>query len=77
MLSISSVLIGLVVGYIVAIPMGKIDFSSLSQAPLLSVPVPFKLGFAFHIDAIIAMIFVYGFNCRNYRRYNSNNKLWA
>ena len=59
MLSISSVLIGLVVGYIVAIPMGKIDFSSLSQAPLLSVPVPFKLGFAFHIDAIIAMIFVY------------------
>ena len=47
------------VGYIVAIAMGKIDFSSLSQAPLLSVPVPFKLGFAFHIDAIIAMIFVY------------------
>ena len=48
-----------VVTGIVAIPMGKIDFSSLSQAPLLSVPVPFKLGFAFHIDAIIAMIFVY------------------
>jgi NCS2 family nucleobase:cation symporter-2 len=55
----SAILIGLVVGYIVAIPMGKIDFSSLSQAPLLSVPVPFKLGFTFHIDAIIAMIFVY------------------
>ena len=59
MLSMSAILIGLVVGYIVAIPMGKIDFSSLSQAPLLSVPVPFKLGFTFHIDAIIAMIFVY------------------
>lgn len=59
MLSISSVLIGLIVGYIVAIPMGKIDFSSLSQAALLSVPVPFQLGFEFHIDAIIAMIFVY------------------
>ena len=59
MLSISSVLIGLVVGYIVAIPMGKVDFSSLSQAPLLSLPVPFKIGFEFHIDAIIAMIFVY------------------
>lgn len=59
MLSISSVLIGLIVGYIVAIPMGKIDFSSLSQAALLSVPVPFQLGFEFHMDAIIAMIFVY------------------
>lgn len=59
MLSISSVLIGLIVGYVVAIPMGKIDFSSLSQAALLSLPVPFQLGFEFHIDAIIAMIFVY------------------
>lgn len=59
MLSISSILIGLVVGYIVAIPMGKIDFSSLAQAPLLSMPVPFKLGISFHLDAIIAMIFVY------------------
>ena len=59
MLSISSVLIGLIVGYIVAIPMGKIDFSSLSQAALLSLPVPFQLGFEFPIDAIIAMIFVY------------------
>ena len=59
MFSISAVLIGLIVGYIVAIPMGKIDFSSLSQASLLSLPVPFKLGFTFHIDAIITMIFVY------------------
>ncbi|WP_018590508.1 uracil-xanthine permease family protein [Terrisporobacter glycolicus] len=59
MLSISSVLIGLIVGYLVAIPMGKIDFSSLSQAAFVSVPVPFQLGFSFHMDAIIAMIFVY------------------
>lgn len=59
MLSISSVLIGLFVGYIVAIPMGKIDFSSLSQASLLSIPMPFKLGLEFHLDAIVAMTFVY------------------
>ncbi|MCC3865271.1 purine permease [Terrisporobacter petrolearius] len=59
MLSISSVLIGLIVGYLVAIPMGKIDFSSLSQAAFVSIPVPFQLGFSFHMDAIIAMIFVY------------------
>lgn len=59
MLSMSSVLIGLVVGYVVAIPMGKIDFSSLSQAKFLSIPQPLKMGLSFHIDAIIAMIFVY------------------
>jgi len=59
MLSMSSVLIGLIVGYLVAIPMGKIDFSSLSQAAFVSIPVPFQLGFSFHMDAIIAMIFVY------------------
>ncbi|WP_434796451.1 uracil-xanthine permease family protein [Terrisporobacter vanillatitrophus] len=59
MLSISSVLIGLIVGYLVAIPMGKIDFSSLSQAAFISIPVPFQLGFSFHMDAIVAMIFVY------------------
>lgn len=59
MLSISSVLIGLVVGYIVAIPMNKIDFSSLSQVSFLSIPMPFKLGFEFHLDAIVAMTFVY------------------
>ena len=59
MLSISSVLIGLVVGYIVAIPMNKIDFSSFSQASFLSIPMPFKLGFEFHLDAIVAMTFVY------------------
>ncbi|MCC3866848.1 uracil-xanthine permease family protein [Terrisporobacter mayombei] len=59
MLSISSVLIGLIVGYLVAIPMGKIDFSSLSQAAFISIPMPFQLGFSFHMDAIIAMIFVY------------------
>ena len=59
MFSISSVLIGLIVGYIVAIPMGKVDFSSLSDAAFLSIPVPFKIGFEFHVDAIISMIFVY------------------
>lgn len=59
MLSISSVLVGLIVGYLVAIPMGKIDFSSLSQAAFISIPVPFQLGFSFHMDAIVAMIFVY------------------
>ncbi len=52
---LASILIGLVVGYIVAIPMGKIDFSSLSTMSLVSIPTPFKFGFEFHLDAIIAV----------------------
>lgn len=59
MMSISAVLIGLIVGYIVAIPMGKIDFSSLSSAGLISIPMPFQLGIKFHADAILAMTCVY------------------
>ncbi len=59
MTSISAVLIGLVVGYCVAIPMGKIDFSALNQASLIAIPMPFELGFTFHADAIVAMICVY------------------
>ncbi|MDU5020301.1 MAG: solute carrier family 23 protein, partial [Clostridiales bacterium] len=54
--SIASILIGLIVGYIVAIPMGKIDFSQLSQMSLVSVPMPLQFGFKFHIDAIFAFV---------------------
>lgn len=54
--SIASILIGLIVGYIVAIPMGKIDFSQISSMALISIPMPFQFGFEFHIDAIFAFV---------------------
>lgn len=54
--SIASILIGLLVGYIVAIPMGKIDFSQISQMSLVSIPTPLQFGFQFHIDAIFAFV---------------------
>lgn len=57
--SIASILIGLVVGYIVAIPMGKVDFSQISQMSILALPTPFKFGFEFHIDAIFAFMCIY------------------
>ena len=57
--SLASILIGLIVGYVVAIPMGKVDFSQLSTISMLSIPTPFKFGLEFHIDAIIAMICMY------------------
>ena len=48
-----SVLFGLVVGYLVAIPMGLVDFSSLAGTSVIALPhlMPFKL--VFHLNAII------------------------
>lgn len=57
--SMSAVLIGLVVGYIVAIPMGKINFSGVAQAGWFEFPMPFKYGMEFHVDAIAAMLLMY------------------
>jgi len=49
--------IGLIVGYIVAIFMGKIDFSQLAGVSLFSLPIPFKFGF-FRVD--MAQMFTVG-----------------
>lgn len=57
--SISSILIGLVVGYFVAIGMGKIDFTAVSQASWVAIPVPLSLGIEFHLDAILSMILIF------------------
>lgn len=57
--SMSAILIGLVVGYIVAIPMGKLNFDVVRNAGWFSVPVPFKFGLSFHWEAIFAMTIMY------------------
>ncbi|MGL4910830.1 MAG: uracil-xanthine permease family protein [Romboutsia sp.] len=54
--SIASILIGLIVGYIVAIPMGKIDFAQISQMANIAIPTPFQFRLEFHLDAIIALM---------------------
>lgn len=50
-----SVLFGLVVGYLVAIPMGLVDFSSLAGTSVIALPhlMPFKMEF--HLNAIISV----------------------
>ena len=54
-----SVLIGLAVGLIVAIPMGIVNFSGVSSAAWLGIDTPFFFGYPkFDIGAIIAMIIV-------------------
>lgn len=54
-----SVLFGLIVGYIVAVFMGVIDFSTLTSAGLIAFPqiMPFKPEF--HIGAIISVVVIF------------------
>ena len=55
MTSMSSVLIALIIGYIAAIPMGKVDFSAVSSAQWFEFPMPLRFGMEFHIDAMISI----------------------
>ena len=54
-----SVLFGLVVGYLVAIPMGLVDFSSLAGTSVIALPhlMPFKMEF--HLNAIISVTLIF------------------
>lgn len=54
-----SVLFGLVIGYLVAIPMGLVDFSSLAGTSVIALPhlMPFKMEF--HLNAIISVALIF------------------
>lgn len=55
----SAILIGIIVGYIVSIFMGKVDFSSVASASWISIPKPFAFGFEFKIEVIIPIAIMY------------------
>lgn len=54
-----SVLFGLVVGYILALCMGMVDFSALSDTSVIALPhfMPFKMEF--NINAIISVVLIF------------------
>ena len=58
-LRMSSVAIALIIGYIIAIPMGLVNFNNLSNLSLITVPIPFKYGFGFNFAAFIPFAFLY------------------
>lgn len=57
----SSIFSGVVIGYLVALALGMVDFSNFSSSSYAAfyVPVPFKLGVDFNISSIIALGLVY------------------
>ena len=59
-LRLSSILIGMAVGYCLALFLGLVSFEHVADVPLIVIPVPFKYGLAFSFSAFvpIALIFV-------------------
>jgi len=58
-LRMSSIVIGLGVGYIVAIFLGLVDFSRLADLRAFTVPVPFKYGIDFTWGAFVPIALIY------------------
>jgi len=51
--SIAAVLIGLVVGYVVALALGMVSFANVGRAAVFALPDPFHFGFEFSVSALI------------------------
>lgn len=54
-ISAASVLIGLVIGYLVALPMGAVDTAQIAEAGWFSFPRPLEFGLSFPAAAVIGM----------------------
>lgn len=58
-LRMSSIVIGLAVGYAVAYFLGLVDFSSVQSYGGLNIPIPFRYGLSFSPSAIIGLALIY------------------
>ena len=59
MLRISAIMIGLVVGTIIAAVLGMVDPTPLGDAEIFALPQPFRYGFDFDINLFIPFAFLY------------------
>lgn len=59
----SAILIGLLVGYLVAILLGRVDFSPIEQMAVFTAPVPFKYGLSFSFNGFLVMCLGYMLSC--------------
>ncbi|NFE32911.1 purine permease, partial [Clostridium botulinum] len=59
LVSSASILIGMVVGYIICIPLGMVDFSSVSQASWISLPKILGYGITFNLQVLLPFIPAY------------------
>ncbi len=57
--SAAAIVIGMMVGYVVALALGWINFDAVREAELVAVPKPLHFGLAFPISGIIGMSIAY------------------
>lgn len=58
-LKLASILIGIVVGYIIAMMLGMVSFDAVASAGLFQAPKPLHFGISFNTTAIISMAIMY------------------
>jgi xanthine permease XanP len=58
-LRMSSIVIGLTIGYIISWALGMVNFSNIPSFSSLNIPIPFKYGVSFDLSAIISLGLVY------------------
>jgi xanthine permease XanP len=58
-LRMSSIVVGLAVGYVVSIFLGLIDFARLSELSVFNLPQPFKFGLGFSWSAFLPIALIY------------------
>ena len=61
-LKLGAILWGMIVGYIISIPLGLVDFSAVGQAGVFQVPMPMHFPIAFEPSAIVSLAIVYMVN---------------
>lgn len=59
MVRISAIMFGLIIGFVVAVVMGEVNFSSFGGAPAFAVPIPFKYGLDFDFLLFIPVAFIF------------------
>lgn len=59
---LSSILMGMIAGYLVAIPLGLVDFDSIHQAGYLQIPQPLHFGIQFEVSSCIAIGVLFAIN---------------
>jgi xanthine permease XanP len=55
----SSIVLGMAFGYVLAVILGKVDFSPMHNLPMINIPIPFKYGLRFDITAFWGIAFIY------------------
>lgn len=58
-LRMGAIVIGLLVGYVVAAVMGMVSFAGLGELPIVNAPIPFRYGFDFDVALFVPVAFIF------------------